>query len=106
MLRQGQALYETGNGSPGGAAIRRRAGLAGPGYEDTGQDVTQLNHDLANLGYAARADITADGWDFYFVKGLALAVQQLEEHLGVVRAPASLRWGRWCSSGERSGSAR
>jgi hypothetical protein len=27
--------------------------------------VTQLNHDLANLGYADSADISALGWDYF-----------------------------------------
>ena len=31
----------------------------------TGQDVSQLNHDLVQLGYADRADIVALGWDYY-----------------------------------------
>src|SRR6202020_870248 len=53
----------------------------------------QLNHDLANLGYAARADITADGWDYYSWE-TAQAVQQLEEHLGVVGPPGSLSLGQ------------
>ena len=29
------------------------------------QDVSQLNHDLVDLGYASRADIAAAGWDYY-----------------------------------------
>ena len=93
VLRQGQALYETGNGSPvvllyGGVPDWRALGVG-----TTGQDVTQLNHDLANLGYAARADITADGWDYYSWE-TALAVQQMEEHLGVVSPPGSLSLGQ------------
>jgi hypothetical protein len=93
VLRQGQALYETGNGSPvvllyGGVPDWRALGVG-----TTGQDVTQLNHDLANLGYAARADITADGWDYYSWE-TAQAVQQLEEHLGVVSPPGSLSLGQ------------
>jgi hypothetical protein len=63
------------------------------GVGTTGQDVTQLNHDLANLGYAARADITADGWDYYSWE-TAQAVQQLEEHLGVISPPGSLSLGQ------------
>ena len=31
VIGQGQVLYRTGNGSPGGAAVRHGAGLAGPG---------------------------------------------------------------------------
>ena len=93
VLRQGQALYETGNGSPvvllyGGVPDWRALGVG-----TTGQDVTQLNHDLANLGYAARADITADGWDYYSWE-TAQAVQQLEEHLGVISPPGSLSLGQ------------
>jgi hypothetical protein len=93
VLRQGQALYETGNGSPvvllyGGVPDWRALGVG-----TTGQDVTQLNHDLVNLGYAARADITADGWDYYSWE-TAQAVQQLEKHLGVVSPPGSLSWGQ------------
>jgi len=93
VLRQGQALYETGNGSPvvllyGGVPDWRALGVG-----TTGQDVTQLNHDLANLGYAARADITANGWDYYSWE-TAQAVQQLEEHLGVVSPPGSLSLGQ------------
>ena len=93
VLRQGQALYETGNGSPvvllyGGVPDWRALGVG-----TTGQDVTQLNHDLANLGYASRTDITADGWDYYSWE-TAQAVQQLEEHLGVVSPPGSLSLGQ------------
>ena len=93
VLRQGQALYETGNGSPvvllyGGVPDWRALGVG-----TTGQDVTQLNHDLANLGYAARADIAADGWDYYSWE-TAQAVQQLEEHLGVVSPLGSLSLGQ------------
>jgi hypothetical protein len=93
VLRQGHALYKTGNGSPvvllyGGVPDWRALGVG-----TTGQDVTQLNHDLANLGYADRADITADGWDYYSWE-TAQAVQQLEEHLGVVSPPGSLSLGQ------------
>jgi hypothetical protein len=93
VLRQGQALYKTGNGSPvvllyGGVPDWRALGVG-----TTGQDVTQLNHDLANLGYAARPDITADGWDYYSWE-TAQAVQQLEEHLGVASPPGSLLLGQ------------
>ncbi len=65
VISQGQVLYRTGNGTPvvllygsvrtGG---RCRGGV-------TGQDVSQLNHDLVDLGYADRADIVALGWDYY-----------------------------------------
>ena len=93
VLRQGQALYETDNGSPVVLLYGSVPDWRALGVGTTGQDVTQLNHDLANLGYAARADITADGWDYYSWE-TAQAVQQLEEHLGVVSPPGSLSLGQ------------
>ena len=65
MLRQGQALYKTGNGSPVVLLYGSVPDWRALGVGTTGEDVTQLNHDLANLGYAVRTDITADGWKCY-----------------------------------------
>jgi hypothetical protein len=93
VLRQGQALYKTDNGSPVVLLYGSLPDWRALGVGITGQDVTQLNHDLANLGYAARADITANGWDYYSWE-TAQAVQQLEEHLGVVSPPGSLSLGQ------------
>ncbi len=93
VIRQGQVLYKTGNGSPVvllyGSVPAWRALDEGI----TGQDVTQLNHDLVDLGYADRADIVALGWDYYSWE-TAYAVQQLEEHLGVSFPPGSLSLGQ------------
>jgi hypothetical protein len=93
VIRQGQALYKTGNGSPVvlmyGSVPAWRAMDEGT----TGQDVTQLNHDLVDLGYAGRADIAALGWDYYSWE-TAQAVQQLEQHLGVASPPGSLSVGQ------------
>jgi hypothetical protein len=93
VIRQGQGLYETGNGSPVvllyGSVPDWRAMSSGI----TGQDVAQLNHDLVDLGYAGRADIAAAGWDYYSWE-TAYAVQQLEEHLGVSSPPGSLSLGQ------------
>ena len=93
VIRQGQVLYKTGNGSPvvllyGGVPAWRTLdeGI-------TGQDVTQLNHDLVKLGYAGRADIVALGWDYYSW-ATAYGVQRLEEHLGVSSPPGSLSLGQ------------
>ena len=65
VIRQGQVLYKTGNGSPVvllyGSVPAWRALDEGI----TGQDVSQLNHDLVDLGYAGRADTAALGWDYY-----------------------------------------
>jgi hypothetical protein len=93
VTRQGHVLYETGNGSPVvllyGSVPDWRALDEG----ETGQDVTQLNHDLVDLGYADRAEIVALGWDYYSWE-TAYAVQQLEEHLGVSSPPGSLSLGQ------------
>jgi hypothetical protein len=93
VIRQGQVLYETGNGSPVvllyGSVPDWRALDEGI----TGQDVTQLNHDLVDLGYASRADISAPGWDYYSWE-TAYGVQRLEEHLGVSFPPGSLPVGQ------------
>jgi hypothetical protein len=93
VISQGQALYKTGNGSP----VVLLYGSV-PDWRDldegiTGQDVTQLNHDLVKLGYADRADIVALGWDYYSWE-TAYSVQQLEEHLGVSSPPGSLSLGQ------------
>jgi hypothetical protein len=93
VLRQGQTLYKTDNGSPVVLLYGSVPDWRALGVGTTGQDVTQLNHDLANLGYAARADITVNGWDYYSWE-TAQAVQQLEKHLGVVSPPGSLSLGQ------------
>ena len=93
VLRQGQALYKTDNGSPVVLLYGSVPDWRALGAGTTGQDVTQLNHDLANLGDADRADITADGWDYYSWE-TAQAVQRLEEHLGVVSPPGNLSLGQ------------
>ena len=55
--------------------------------------MSQLNHDLVDLGYADRADIVALGWDYYSWE-TAYGVQRLEEHLGVSSPPGSLSLGQ------------
>ncbi|MGH3207679.1 MAG: hypothetical protein ACRDNO_07945 [Trebonia sp.] len=93
VIRQGQALYRTGNDSPVvllyGSVPDWRALDEGL----TGQDVSQLNHDLVRLGYADRADVVALGWDYYSWE-TAYAVQRLETHLGVSAPPGSLTLGQ------------
>jgi hypothetical protein len=86
VIRQGHALYRTGDETPvvllyGSVPAWRP--LA-PGV--TGQDVSQLNHDLVTLGDADRADIAALGWD-YFSWVTAAGVAKLQSALGV-SAPA------------------
>jgi hypothetical protein len=93
VIGQGQVLYKTGNGSPvvllHGHVPDWRMMSAGL----TGQDITQLNHDLVQLGYASRAEVVPLGWD-YFSWATAQGVQRLEEHLGVAYPPGSLSLGQ------------
>ena len=71
----------------------------------TGEDVFQLNHDLVRLGYASSWDIAPLGWA-YCSWATALAVQELEERLGVSSPPGSLALGQVISDRRRSGSVR
>ena len=93
VIRQGQALYETGNGSPVVLLYGSVPDWRNLGEGVTGQDVSQLNHDLVELGYADRADIAALGWDYYSWE-TAYGVQRLEERLGVSFPPGSLPLGQ------------
>lgn len=92
VIRQGQVLYRTDNGSPVvllyGTVPAWRALAEGV----TGQDVSQLNHDLVALGYASRSDVAAAGWDYYSA-GTASSVQRLEARLGVSSPPGTLPLG-------------
>jgi hypothetical protein len=93
VIRQGQALYATGDGSPVVLLYGRVPDWRALGEGVTGRDVAQLNHDLVRLGYADQADIIALGWDYYSWE-TAYAVQLLEEHLGVSWPPGSLSLGQ------------
>ena len=93
VIRPGQVLYKTGNGSP--VVLLYGSVPAWRTLDEgiTGHDVTQLNHDLVKLGYAGRADIVALGWDYYSWE-TAYGVQRLEDHLGVSSPPGSLSLGQ------------
>ena len=93
VIRQGQVLYETGNGSPVALLYGSVPDWRTLDEGITGQDVSQLNHDLVHLGYAGRADIVALGWDYYSWQTV-YAVQRLEAHLGVSGPPGSLSAGQ------------
>jgi hypothetical protein len=93
VISQGQALYKTGNGSPVVLLYGSMPDWRTLDEGITGQDVTQLNRDLVDLGYAGRADIVALGWDYYSWE-TAYAVQRLEERLGVSFPPGSLSLGQ------------
>src|SRR3984957_736601 len=93
VVRQGQVLYETGNGSPVVLLYGTVPDWRTLDEGITGQDVSQLNHDLVHLGYAGRTDIAALGWDYYSWE-TAYAVQKLEEHLGVASPQNTLSYGQ------------
>jgi hypothetical protein len=93
VIGQGQVLYQTGNGSPVVLLYGSVPDWRTLDEGITGQDVSQLNHDLVRLGYAGRAEVAALGWDYYSWE-TAYAVQLLEEHLGVSYPPGSLSLGQ------------
>jgi hypothetical protein len=93
VIRAGQALYRTGNGSPVVLLAGRVPDWRSLSPGITGQDVSQLNHDLVDLGDADRADVIALGWDYYSWE-TSYAVQLLETHLGVVDPVGSLALGQ------------
>jgi hypothetical protein len=93
VISQGQVLYKVDNGSPVvllyGSVPAWRA-LA-PGA--SGEDVSQLNHDLAQLGDATAASIAAHGWGDYSA-ATAAGVRQLESRLGVSGPSGTLARGQ------------
>jgi hypothetical protein len=93
VIRRGQALYQRDNGSPVVLLYGSVPDWRNLAEGVTGQDVSQLNHDLVRLGYASSSDITALGWDYYSW-ATAQAVQKLEEHIGVSSPPGSLALGQ------------
>ena len=89
VIRQGQVLYTTDLTDP--VVL-----LYGPVPDwrpldegVTGADVTQLNHDLVNLGYADSADISALGWD-YFSWETKAGVEALQSAVGISSPTGSL----------------
>lgn len=93
VIRQGQVLYKTDNGSPVALLYGSVPDWRDMGEGITGADVSQLNHDLVGLGYANRAGIVSAGWDYYSSE-TAYGVRRLEEHLGVTSPPGSLSLGQ------------
>jgi hypothetical protein len=92
VIRQGHALYKTDNGSPVVLLYGSVPDWRPLGEGVTGQDVSQLNHDLVALGDADSADISALGWD-YFSWETAAGVQKLQSHLGGSSPSGSLPLG-------------
>jgi hypothetical protein len=93
VIRQGHALYKIDNGSPVVVLLYGSVPDWRPlGEGVTGEDVSQLNHDLVALGDADGADISALGWD-YFSWETAAGVLKLQSHLGVSSPSGSLPLG-------------
>jgi hypothetical protein len=92
IIRQGQSLYRTGDGTPVVLLYGSVPDWRPLGAGVTGQDVSQLNHDLVALGDADRPDIAALGWD-YFSWATAAGVEKLQAHLGVSVPPGWLALG-------------
>jgi len=93
VISQGQALYETGNGSP--VVLLYGSVPAWRTLDDgvTGTDVAQLNHDLVALGDADSADTSARGWN-YFSPETKAGVQKLQSALGIPSPSGSLPLGQ------------
>ena len=82
VIGQGQVLYQTDNGSP--VVLLYGSVPAWRTLDEgiTGRDVSQLNHDLVNLGDADSSGIAALGWDYYSWETKA-GVQKLQSRLGI-----------------------
>ena len=93
VISQGQALYETGNGSPVVLLYGSVPDWRTLDEGITGQDVSQLNHDLVALGDADSADISALGWN-YFSWETKAGVQKLQSALGISAPSGSLSLGQ------------
>jgi hypothetical protein len=92
VIKQGQSLYRTGDETPVVLLYGSTPGWRPLAAGVTGQDVSQLNHDLVALGDAERTDISALGWD-YFSWATAAGVAKLESALGVPEPPGWLPLG-------------
>ena len=92
VIRQGQVLYRVDNGTPVVLLYGSIPDWRNMSEGTTGEDVTQLNHDLVDLGYVSSSDISSLGWDYYSWETND-AVQRLEDHVGVSNPSGSLSLG-------------
>jgi hypothetical protein len=92
VIRQGHSLYRTGDETPVVLLYGSVPDWRPLDEGVTGQDVSQLNHDLVTLGDADPADIDALGWDYYSWV-TAAGVAKLESALGVSAPPGWLPLG-------------
>jgi hypothetical protein len=93
VISQGQALYKVDNASPVVLLYGTVPDWRALDEGNTGADVSQLNHDLADLGDTSSADVAAPGWDYYSSQ-TAAGVLNLEEHLGVAGQQGTLALGQ------------
>jgi hypothetical protein len=93
VIRQGHALYKTDNGSPAVLLYGSVPAWRALGEGVTGQDVSQLNHDLVALGDADSAHISVLGWDFFSWE-TAAGVEKLQSHLGISSPSGALPQGQ------------
>ena len=89
VIRQGQVLYTTDLTDPVVLLYGSVPDWRPLDEGVTGADVTQLNHDLVNLGYADSADISALGWD-YFSWETKAGVEALQSAVGISSPTGSL----------------
>jgi hypothetical protein len=82
VIRQGQVLYETDNGTPTVLLYGNVPDWRTLEEGVTGADVTQLNHDLVALKDADSADISKLGWD-YFSWETKAGVEKLQSDRGI-----------------------
>jgi hypothetical protein len=93
VIGDGQVLYRVDNGVPVVLLYGPVPAWRTLDEGITGQDVSQLNHDLVKLGYADSADIAALGWD-YFSWETKAGAEQLQSALGVSSPSGSLGLGQ------------
>lgn len=92
VIRQGYALYRTGEGDP--AVLLYGDVPAWRTLDEglTGTDVSQLNHDLMALGDVSSSEISSLGWDYYSWETKA-GVEKLQSDLGESSPSGSLPLG-------------
>jgi hypothetical protein len=93
VIRQGQVLYKTDNGSPVALLYGRVPAWRTLDEGLTGLDVSQLNRDLVALGDADSAEIAAHGWDYYSWQTQA-GVEKLQSDLRISFPSGSLPLGQ------------
>ena len=91
-IRQGQVLYRTDSGIPTVLLYGSVPAWRSMSEGTTGSDITQLNHDLVDLGYANSSNVSALGWDYYSWE-TRYAVERMETGLGVSSPSGSLSLG-------------